>query len=114
MLAAGFVWAAWMKLAQPADALAVMWPWTAEHPALTHVTGVLDALAATGLILPIGLRIWPGLTPLAAAGAVLLMVAAIIFHLLRGETGSIGFNVFFGLMAGVVWWGRRRKEPGTR
>ena len=42
LLAAGFIWAAWMKLLQPADKLAAMWPWTAGREGLVKSTGVLD------------------------------------------------------------------------
>lgn len=114
LLAASFAWAAYMKLIQPAGVLAGQWPWTAEYPGLVVLTGILDTLAATGLVLPTLLRIVPVWTVRAAAGAVALMAAAIIFHLSRGETESVGFNVFFGAMAGFVWWGRTKTllRPG--
>lgn len=112
LLAAGFAWAAYMKLIQPAGVLAGQWPWTAEYPGLVVLTGILDTLAATGLVLPTLLRIAPVWTIRAAAGTVALMAAAIVFHGSRSE--PVGFNVFFGALAGFVWWGRMKAplRPG--
>lgn len=58
VLAASFIWAAWMKLFQPVSKLAAMWPWVA-HVAdnLVKFTGIVDLLGATGLIIPSLLRI---------------------------------------------------------
>lgn len=114
ILAAGFVWAASMKLFQPAGKLAEMWPWTAENPVLVKVTGILDLLAGIGLILPglLSLRkedsLFPKLTVFAALGTVALMIAAIAFHVSRGEASLIGINVFFAIVAVFIAWGRTR------
>lgn len=114
ILAAGFVWAASMKLFQPAGKLAEMWPWTAENPVLVKVTGILDLLAGIGLILPglLSLRkedsFFPKLTVFAALGTVALMIAAIAFHVSRGEASLIGINVFFAIVAVFIAWGRTR------
>ncbi|MBE7174682.1 MAG: DoxX family protein, partial [Williamsia sp.] len=63
LLAATLVWAAGMKLVQPIDKLAAMWPWTGQIPAaLVRLTGIPDLLGAIGLILPAFLRIRPQLT----------------------------------------------------
>ena len=51
ILAGSLVWAGSMKLFQDASKLASMWPWTGEHATLTKMTGVLDILAAIGLVL---------------------------------------------------------------
>ena len=111
VLAAGFVWAAFMKLFQPADQLAAMWPWTAEHAVLVKLTGVLDLLAGIGLILPALFRIKPKLTIYAAYGTVSLMIAASAFHIIRGEGALIGVNVFFAVVAVFIAWGRQKKGP---
>lgn len=109
LLAAGFIWAASMKLFQPAEKLAAMWPWTAEHPGLVKFTGVIDLLAGVGLIFPALLRIAPKLTVLAAYGTIALMIAASIFHISRGEGSKIGINILFATLAIFVVWGRSRK-----
>ncbi|WP_259016675.1 DoxX family protein [Emticicia fluvialis] len=107
LLSAGFLWAAYMKLFQPIDQLAQMWPWTGDNPTLTRVAGVVDLLGGLGIILPTALRIKPVLTLYAAYGTILLMLAAGAFHISRGEASQIGFNIFFAALAVFVAWARR-------
>ena len=112
LLAATLVWAGVMKLTEPIPTLASMWPWAGQVPdALVRFTGLVDLLGATGLLLPALLRIQPRLTPIAAIGIVLLMVVASVFHIARGETTSIGFNIVVALLATFVAWGRLKKVP---
>ncbi len=68
--------------------------------------GVAETLAGLALVLSPLLRTVAWLTPLAAAGLVLLMVGAIVFHLPRREYQNIGLNVFLGVLAAIVAWGR--------
>jgi hypothetical protein len=110
ILASSLIWASTMKLFQPADKLAEMWPWTADHTILVKLTGVLDLLAALGLILPALLRIQPKLTIYAAYGIILLMIAASIFHIARGEASQIGINIFFAAFAVFIAWGRLKNH----
>jgi len=42
---------------------------------------------------------------------VLLMISAITFHVSRGESSVIGFNIMIMVMAGFVAWGRNKKLP---
>ena len=58
-------------------------------PTALKAIGVLELLGATGLILPAALGIAPVLVPLAASGAVLLFVGAVIMRLRRGERATI-------------------------
>lgn len=112
ILAATFIWAAAMKLVQPPDKLAAMWPWTGQIPGtLVKLTGLIDLAGATGLILPSLLRIKPKLTPIAAIGIILLMISASIFHIARGEAAQIGTNIVFAGMAAFIAWGRFTKAP---
>lgn len=111
LLAAGFIWAAAMKLFKPVHELAAMWPWTAQHRGLVTFTGILDLLAGVGLVLPALLRIWPQLTLYAAVGTIVLMITASVFHLSRGEGSQIGINVFFAVLAVFILWGRIYKAP---
>jgi uncharacterized membrane protein YphA (DoxX/SURF4 family) len=108
ILSASLIWAAVTKLFQPAGKLGEMWPWTAEHPELVKLTGILDLLAGVGLILPTLLRIWPRLTVYAAYGTIVLMIAAIIFHSTRGELSQTGINFFFLAIAAFISWGRTK------
>jgi uncharacterized membrane protein YphA (DoxX/SURF4 family) len=68
--------------------------------------GVAEILAAVGLILPWLTRILPVLTPLAAAGLVILMVGAVIFHIPRKEYPNIVFNLVLLALAAFVAYGR--------
>ncbi len=113
ILAVSFIWSGSVKLFQPADQLAEMWPWTAENGHLVKLTGVLDFLAAIGLVLPALLRIQPKLTIYAAYGTIALMMAAGIFHIARGEVSQIGVNIFFAVFAVFIVWGRLKKVPIT-
>ena len=109
ILAASLIWSATMKLFQATGKLAEMWAWTANHPELVKITGVLDLLAGIGLILPALLRVRPQWTIYAAYGIVALMIAAGIFHSARGESSQIGVNIFFAVIAIFIAWGRQKK-----
>lgn len=71
-----------------------------------RVIGVLEMLAAIGLILPPVTGILPILAPLAAVGLVLVQVGAIIVHVMRKETKVLGFNAVLLLLAAFVAVGR--------
>jgi hypothetical protein len=68
--------------------------------------GVLEILAAVGLILPAALDIAPVLVPLAAVGVVSLMVAAAVVHVRRHETRTIVAPLALLALAVLVAWGR--------
>ena len=105
--AAGF-----MKNTQPIAALAQAMIWPGDVPtALVRFVGVSELAGALGLILPALTRIAPRLTPLAAAGLLLIQFLAIGFHISRGELGVLPFNVVLALLAAFVIWGRLVKAP---
>jgi hypothetical protein len=66
-----------------------------------------------GLILPAALDIAPILVPVAATGAVLLFVGAVVMRLRRGEMATIMFDLVYLAMAALVAWGRFGPEPFT-
>jgi hypothetical protein len=68
--------------------------------------GVAEGLAGVGLVVPPLLHVLVWLTPLAAAGLVVLMLGAIVFHFRRREYPNIGLNAVLGVGAAVVAWGR--------
>src|ERR1035437_6761585 len=80
-------------------------------PRLRMFAGVAEGLAGIGLVLPGLLRILPWLTPVAAAGLVVLMLGAIVFHVRRREYPNVGFNAILGVLAGVIAWGRFGPYP---
>lgn len=75
--------------------------------------GVVEVLGGLGLILPGLLRIRTGLTPLAAAGLVILMIGAVGITLAGGgETAGMAvIPAVTGLLAAFVAYGRWRLAP---
>lgn len=71
--------------------------------------GVCEVLGGIGLILPGLLRIRPGLTPLAAAGLVVIMIGATVVTLTSGAISVAVFPVVVGLLAAFVAYGRWRE-----
>jgi hypothetical protein len=68
--------------------------------------GVLELLAAVGLVLPWATGVAPWLTPLSAAGLAAVMVGAIITHARRGERQPIALTVILLLASLFVAVGR--------
>jgi hypothetical protein len=73
--------------------------------------GVAEVLGALGLILPGLLHIRPGLTPLAAAGLLILMLGATIITLMGGDIAPALIPLVIGLLAAFVAYGRWRLVP---
>jgi hypothetical protein len=63
------------------------------------------------LILPGLLRIRPGLTPLAAAGLVIIMSGATVLTLAGGDVALALIPLVVGLLAAFVAYGRWRLAP---
>jgi DoxX-like family len=81
--------------------------WVEDFPAgWVKAIGVLELLAAIGLILPAVTGIAPVLTPMAAVGLAVLMAGASIVHLRRREFAFIGVTVALLAAAAFVAWGR--------
>jgi uncharacterized membrane protein YphA (DoxX/SURF4 family) len=85
--------------------------WVLEMPWLVRFIGLSEVAGAIGLILPAATRIKPMLTPIAAAGLVVIMILAALLHAVRAEWSSIATCVVFGAMAAFVVWGRSKKAP---
>ncbi len=108
LLALLFLFAGGMKLVLPLEKLTGPVP----LPGLfVRFIGVAEVLGALGLVLPGLLRIRPGLTPLAAAGLVLLTIGATAYQLAAGQVESALFAVAVGLLAAFVAYGRWRLVP---
>jgi len=108
LLALLFVFAGGMKLVLPLDQLAG--PFPLPGPFLRFI-GVAEVLGGLGLVLPAALRIRPGLTPLAAAGLVIIMVGATVITLLGREFGGAAVSFVVGALALFVAYGRWRLAP---
>ena len=108
LLAALFLFAGIMKLVVPLEQLAgpVAFPgW------FLRFIGVAETLGGLGLILPGLLRIRPGLTPLAAAGLVIIMIGATGIGLKVGDYATALMPFVVGLLAAFVAYGRWRIAP---
>lgn len=68
--------------------------------------GILELLAAAGLILPAVLDIAPVMVPVTATCWVLLMIGAMITHGRLGQYRLIMLNVAYLALAVFVAWGR--------
>ena len=110
LLAAQFLFAGGMKLIMPIEDMMKQMPLPLPDWFLLF-TGVVEVLGAIGLILPWLLRIRPGLTPLAAAGLVIIMIGATAYHLAAGEVASALIPLVVGILAAFVAYGRWRLTP---
>jgi hypothetical protein len=108
LLAALFLFAGGMKLVLPLDQLTGP---VAVPGWFLRFIGVCEVLGALGLILPGLLRIRPGLTPVAAAGLVILMIGATVITLVGGDVGAALISAVVGLLAAFVAYGRWRLAP---
>jgi uncharacterized membrane protein YphA (DoxX/SURF4 family) len=107
LLALGFLAAGSMKAFRPKEALADNMGWVEDFSIpMVKLIGVLEILAAIGLILPAALDIAPILVPIAALGLVLMMIGAILTHVRRKEFQALPINIILLLLAAFVAWGR--------
>ncbi len=111
LLALIFLFAGGMKLVLPLEVLTKQMP----LPGLfVRFIGVAEVLGALGLILPGLLRIRPGLTPLAAAGLVIIMIGATVLTLAGGDVAPALIPLVVGLLSAFVAYGRWRLAPHRR
>jgi uncharacterized membrane protein YphA (DoxX/SURF4 family) len=85
-------------------------------PGALKAIGAIELLAAVGLTLPAALDIAPILVPLAATGAVLLMVGAVIMRLRSSHVTNVTIvgDLVYLALAAFVAWGRFGPESFTR
>ena len=76
-----------------------------------HFIGVAEALGGLGLVLPGLFRIAPGLTPLAAAGLVIIMIGATVIGVMIGPIPTALLPLVIGVLAAFVAYGRWRVAP---
>jgi len=108
LLAAVFLFAGVMKLVLPLEKMAG----PIELPGwFLRFIGVAETLGGVGLILPAVLRIKPGLTPLAAAGLVIIMIGAVAITLPSMGVGPALLPLIVGLLAAFIAYGRWRLAP---
>jgi len=104
VLGLAFLAAGGMKLAQPRKKLIDSGMGWAEDftDGPVKVIGALEVLGALGLVLPVLVGVAPVLTPIAAAGLTLVMAAAVVTHIRRGEYSGAVLAAVLGVLALVV------------
>jgi hypothetical protein len=80
-------------------------------PAFRLFLGVAEVSAAAGLTLPGATRILPWLISWAAAGLLIVMVGATIFHAARGEVSSAITTAFLFFLLTFVTYIRWEAKP---
>lgn len=106
VLALMFLFAGGSKLVMTAEQMAS--PGPIQLPtAFVRFIGVCELLGAIGMILPGLTGIKPWLTPLAAAGLLIIMIGATATNLVDGPQAAAAITVVLGALAAVVAVGRR-------
>lgn len=107
LLALVFLFAGAVKLVMPIEAMQAGMKGSVVLPGwLLRFIGTAEVLGALGLILPGLLRVWRSLTPLAAAGLVVIMTGATVFTAAAGSFAPALMPFAVGLLAAFVAHGR--------
>jgi hypothetical protein len=103
LLALLFIFAGVAKLTMPVQVLAEQ----SGLPGLfMRFIAVAEVIGALGLILPGLLHLRSGLTPLAAAGLVIIMIGAVILTAARQGAAQAAFPLVVGCLLAIVIRGR--------
>lgn len=108
VLALLFLFAGAVKFIMPVDQMVQQ---THLPAGFIHFIGVAEILGGLGLILPRLLRIKPALTPLAAAGLVIIMIGATVVTAKNVRVSSAVLPFVTGILCTFVAWGRWRAVP---
>jgi hypothetical protein len=108
LLALVFLATGGMKLLMPIEVLQEQTP----LPGLfIRFLGTVEVLGVIGLIVPSLTRIRPGLTPLAAAGLVIIMIGATVFTVMLMGVVMALMPLVLGILAAFVAYGRWKIAP---
>lgn len=113
LLALLFVFSGGLKLVLPLEAMVAKGSPNQIHlpGLLLRFVGLCELLGGLGLILPGLFKIRPGLTPLAAAGLVIIMIGAVVLTAM-GDAVVMAIAPFVvGLLLVFVGYGRWRLAP---
>ena len=80
-------------------------------PTFRQFIGVAELAAAFGLTVPPAFHLFSWLAPLAAAGLVLVMVGAVIFHARKSEFPAVAVTLVLGVLAAVTVFLRLQVVP---
>jgi uncharacterized membrane protein YphA (DoxX/SURF4 family) len=108
LLAVAFFAHGWIFLFPPAGMVELMKP---IPPVFRAFIGAAEVLAAVGLTLPGITRILPWLIPCAAAGLMVVMIGATVFHTTRGEFSSAITTAILFVLVTFVAYMRWKVKP---
>lgn len=109
LLALLFLFGGAMKFIMPIEEMTKQMP--SMSGTFLHFIGVCEILGGLGMVLPGLLKIKTGLTPLAAAGLVIIMIGAVVVsYQVQGAKGAV-LPLVTGLLAAFVAYGRWRLVP---
>ncbi len=113
LLALMFLFAGITKLVMSPEAMAAMGSPNQVHlPGLfLKFLGVVEVLGGLGLVLPGIFRTRTGLTPLAAAGLVIIMIGAVVITIMGDGVGAAVVPFVFLLLCAFVAYGRWKLRP---
>ena len=108
-----FLFAGGTRLLLPIETLTAMGPpnQVVLPGLLLRFIGVCEVLGALGLVLPGLLRIRPKLTPLAAAGLLIIMIGATIITIIGLGVAAAVPPLVVGLLCAFVAYGRTTLRP---
>jgi uncharacterized membrane protein YphA (DoxX/SURF4 family) len=109
LLAALFVFSGVMKFVMPVEEMTKQMP--SMPGAFLHFIGVCEILGGLGLILPGLFRTRTGLTPLAAACLIIIMIGATVVSAMTGPIVMALLPLIVGLLLVFVACGRWRVAP---
>ncbi len=110
LLAALFFFAGGSKLITPIEEMTEQ---LAMPGWFLRFIGIAEVLGALGIILPWLLGIRPALTPLAAAGLLIIMIGATAVMMITGDMLMALFPLGTGVLCGFVAFGRWQGVPFT-
>jgi uncharacterized membrane protein YphA (DoxX/SURF4 family) len=109
LLAAAFFAHGWLLLSPPPELVEQM---NASLPRWFQLfLGVAEVMAAIGLVLPGLTRVMPWLVTWAAAGVMVVMVSATVWHLWRAEWSSAAITALLLVIATFIAHMRRSVLP---
>jgi uncharacterized membrane protein YphA (DoxX/SURF4 family) len=111
LLALLFVFSGVAKFVMPMDQMIQGMPAALASGTFLHFIGVCEVLGGIGLVLPGLLKIKPGLTPLAAAGLVIIMIGATVITAMGDMAPTTPIPLVTGILAAFVAYGRWRLAP---
>ena len=111
LLALLFLFAGVSKFLMPADEMAKNMP-SYLSVNFIYFIGVCEILGGIGLIVPWATRIMPKLTPVAAAGLIIIMIGAVVVTAPMGLDNAV-VPAIVGILLAMIAYGRGLKSPET-